>query len=313
MLILKLRKIFFGFLALIAVAVLPGCRLIPLRSPKTDNDTEIRKLLRQSAMLQESGDYVQAEICLTEAVALNAKDAESRRSYAELLWQMSKKQESVDQLSQALTLTGKPDTRILLSLSEKCYDLGHYETAVECAEKAIDCAEGKWIVTEENRSLLSRAWVIRARVRWRNNELQPALDDYYKAISLCPKNQELLSELATLQMTMKRPEQALATWHSVSKLWPLDQEPQHVVFGRGNAYMAMQQYHLACDQFEMANRRWPEDINTYCRLAEAQLACGRAKEALVVAKRAIEIAPQNPTCLAMHEQVRVALGQQRIR
>ena len=305
--------VFVSLVILIAVAVLPGCRLIPLRSPKTDRGTEIRKLLQQGAMLQESEDFEQAEICLADAVALNPKDAESRRSYAELLWQMSKKQESIDQLSQALTLAGKSDTRIMLSLSEKCYELGHFETAVECAEKAIESADAKWAATEENRSLISRAWVIRARVHWRNNELQPALDDYYKAISLCPKKQDLLSELATLQMVMMRPEQALATWHSVSKLWPLDQEPQHVVFGRGDAYMAMRQYHLACDQFAQANRRWPEDVNTYCRLAEAQLACGRAKDAAVVAQRAIEIAPQNPACLAMREQVRVAMANQQVR
>ena len=305
--ILELRNIFVGSLILIAVAVFPGCRLIPLRGPKTDNDTESRKLSQQGVMLLERGDYDQAEICMAEAVAINAKDADIRRSYAELLWQMSKKQESVDQLSQALSLARKPDTRIMLSLAEKCYELGHHETAVECAEKAIYNADVKWISTEENKSLLSRAWVIRARVHWRNNELQPALDDYYKAISLCPKNKELLSELATLQMTMKRPEQALATWHSVGKLY--QEEPQHVVFGRGDAYMAMKQYHLASDQFALANQRWPEDINTYCRLAEAQLACGRVKEAAMIAQRAIEIAPQNPVCLAMHEQVRFALAQ----
>ena len=294
---------------LIALAVFPGCRLIPLRSPKTDKDTESRKLMQQGMMLQERGDYDQAEIHLAGAVALNAKDADIRRSYAELLWQMSKKQESVDQLTQALSLAGKPDTRIMLSLAEKCYELGHYETAVECAEKAIDGADAKWTATEENKSLLSRAWVIRARVHWRKNELQPALDDYYKAISLCPKNKDLLSELATLQMAMNRPEQALATWHSVGKLYQQAPEPQHVVFGRGDAYMAMKQYHLACDQFTLANQRWPEDINSYCRLAEAQLACGRTREAAMIAQRAIEIAPQNPACLAMHKQVQVALAQ----
>jgi tetratricopeptide (TPR) repeat protein len=309
-LVLKFRKFFVGLVILIAVAVVPGCKLIPMRAPKTDIDTESRKLWQQGIMLQERGYYQQAEIDLAEAVGLNAQDAEIRRSYAELLWQMSKKQESVDQLAQALTLAGKPDTRILLSLAEKCYELGHYETALECAEKAIDSADPKWSATEENRTLLSRAWVIRARVHWRNNALQPALNDYHKAISFCPKNQELLSELATLQMVMKKPEQALATWHSVSRLWPPDQEPQHVVFGRGDAYMAMQQYHLACNQFELANRRWPEDLNTYTRLAEAQLASGRTREAMVVAQRALELAPQNAACLAIREQVQMALTQQ---
>ncbi|MCL2623938.1 MAG: tetratricopeptide repeat protein [Planctomycetaceae bacterium] len=260
-------------------------------------------------MLQERSEHQEAENRFAEAVALNAKDAEIRRSYAESLWRIGKKQDSIEQLTEALTLASKPDTRILLSLSEKCYDLGYYATAVDCAEKAIDSADAKWAATEENRLLLSRAWVIRARVHWRNGKLEPALNDYHKAISFCPKDRELLSELAALQSEMGQPERALATWHSAGRLWPPNQEPLQVVFGRGNAYMAMQQYHLACDQFALANQRWPEDITTYCQLAKAQLASGRTREAAVVAQRAVEISPQNPVCLAIHEQVRVALAQ----
>ncbi len=298
---------------LIAVAVLPGCNLIGPRTSKTDAANESRNLWQEGVMLQERGEYAEAENLLAQAVTLNAKDAEIRKSYAESLWRTGKKEEAVAQLSEALTLAGKSDTKILLLLSEKCYDMGHFPTALECAEKAIDSADVKWAAVEENRLLLSRAWVIRARVHWRNNELQPALNDYHKAISLCPKNQELLSELATLQGVMGQPERALATWHSVSRMWPLDKEPPHVVFGRGDAYMAMRQYHLACDQFALANRRWPEDVNTYCRLAEAQLACGRARDAAVVAQRAMEIAPENPVCLAVREHVQVALAGQNLR
>ena len=292
-----------------------GCNLIRPRAQKIDKVGESRDLLREGVLLQEHGDYSQAENRLAEAIALNEKDVEIRRSYAETLWRTGKKQESIEQLSEALTLAGKPDTRILLSLSEKCYDLGYIDEALACAEKAIDSADAQWASPEspENRSLLSWAWVIRARVHWRNKELYAALNDYHKAISLCPKNPDLLSELATLQMEMEKPELALATWHSVSRLGPLDQEPQQVVFGRGEVYMAMRQYHLACDQFELANKRWPEDIRTYCRLAEAQLACGRTKEAATIAQRAMTIAPQNPVCLALHEQVQIALGQQQIR
>jgi tetratricopeptide (TPR) repeat protein len=308
--ILKLRFFVVCVVVLIAVTVLPGCRLIPTRSPKTDLVAESRNLWSEGIMLQERGDHRQAENSLAEAVALNEKDADIRRSYAEVLWLMGKKQDSMEQLSEALTLAGKSDTRILLSLSEKCYDLGEHAAAVDVAEKAIDSADAKWASTEENRLLISRAWVIRARVHWRNNELPPALNDYHKAISLCPKDRELLSELATLQGELGQPERALATWHSVSRLWPIDQEPKHVVFGRGEAYMAMRQYHLACDQFADANQRWPEDINTYCQLAKAQLAGGRPREAAIVAQRAVEIAPENSACLAGREQVRVALAQQ---
>ena len=272
--------------------------------------TESRNLWQEGLRLQEHNEHLEAENRFAEAVALNPQEAEIRRCHAESLWRIGKRQDSIEALSEALNLAGKRDTRILLSLSEKCYDMGHYSTAVECAENAIDSADTKWAATEENRLLLARAWVIRARVHWRNNRLEPALNDYHKAISLCPKDRELLAELATLQSEMGQPERALATWHSVSRLWPPDQEPQQVVFGRGEAYMAMRQYHLACDQYTLANQQWPEDINTYCQLAKAQLACGRPREAAIVAQRAVEIAPDNLLCQTVCEQVRVALAQQ---
>ena len=272
--------------------------------------TESRNLWQQGNMLLGRGEAQHAEQVLAQAVALNEKDTEFRRSYSEALWQTGKKQEAIEQLTEALRLSEKSDTKILLSLAEKCYDMGHHETALECAERAIDSANAKWASTDENRQLISRAWVIRARLHQQCGELESALKDYHKAISLCPKDQSLLSELATLQATMGQPEQALATWHSVSRLWPLDREPSHVVLGRGEAYMAMQQYHLACEQFELANQRWPENIDTHCHLAEAQLASGRIYEAADVAQKAIEIAPNNQTCLAIRDRVQVAMIQQ---
>ena len=300
--------VFFAALS-IAAAFLPGCKIFDPRTKNPDAVTESRNLRQEGILALERGDCSNAEQCLAQAVLLNEKDSEIRRSYSEALWRNGKKQEAIEQLSEAMKLAGKSDTKILLSLSEKSYDLAYYDAAIDFAEKAIDSADAKWASTNENRQLISRAWVIRARVHWRNNELEPALKDYHKAISLCPKDQGLLSELATLQTSMGQPERALATWHSVSRIWPLDQEPQHVVFGRGEAYMAMRQYHLACDQFDLANQRWPEDIKTYCRLAEAQLACGRVQEAAVIARKAVEIEPNNQMCLAVRQQVQIAMTQ----
>jgi tetratricopeptide (TPR) repeat protein len=216
----------------------------------------------------------------------------------------------VAQLTESLALAGNNDVKTLLSLSEKCYELGDYETAADCAEKAINVTKTDWASTEENRMLISRAWVIRARVKWRQNEISAALADYHKAISLDPKNAGLLSELAALQTVTQQPERALATWHSVGRLYPPDQEPPQVVFGCGDAYMAMRQYQLACEQYETANQRWPEDINSYCRLAEAKLACGKFREASSIAQRAAELAPNNRECLAIRNHVESVIAQQ---
>ncbi|MDR1384087.1 MAG: hypothetical protein LBJ67_09615 [Planctomycetaceae bacterium] len=286
-----------------------GCKLF---TPTTKKDTiaESRNLRQEGILLLERGELQNAEKKLSAAVELNKKDTEIKRSWAESLWKLGKKQEAVAQLTESLVLAGNNDVKTLLSLSEKCYELGDYEMAFECAEKAINATKSDWASTEENRMLISRAWVIRARVKWRQNEIQSALADYHKAISLDPKNAGLLSELATLQTANRQPERALATWHSVGRLYPPEQEPPQVVFGCGDAYMAMQQYPLACDQYEIAYRRWPENIDSYCRLAEAKLACGMIREAEFIAQRALELAPNNQECLAVRNHVESVIAQQ---
>ncbi|MDR1493747.1 MAG: hypothetical protein LBT05_13650 [Planctomycetaceae bacterium] len=292
-----------------AAGLFSGCKIF---TPATKKDTiaESRNLRQEGILLLERGEIQNAEKKLSEAVELNKKDAEIKRSWAESLWKLGKKQEAVAQLTESLVLTGNNDVKTLLSLSEKCYELGDYEIAFDCAEKAINATKSDWAAAEENRALISRAWVIRARVKRNQNEIQQAFADYHKAISLDPKNAGLLSELAVLQTANHQPERALATWHSVGRLYPPEQEPPQVVFGCGDAYMAMQQYPLACDQYEIANRRWPENINSYCRLAEAKLACGMIHEAAIIAQRAFELAPNHQECLAVRNHVESVIAQQ---
>jgi len=281
-----------------------GCILPQLNKAKVDA-AKSRKLQQEGATFYEQGDWENAEKKLSEAVKINEKDMEIRGNYAESLWQMGKKQQAIAQLTEAVRVSQGKDVKIMLSLAEKCYDMGDYDTAFDCAEQTI------FLASVENKSIIDQAWVIRARVNWRRGHLQQALNDYHKAISLNAKDPVILSELASLQETLGMPDRALVTWQSVSRLYPPDQEPQQVVFGRGNAYMAMQLYHEANDQFVLANKRWPQNVETYCRLTEAKLACGQIQDAAQVAKLAIEIAPDNQDCLAVQKNVEIALSHQR--
>jgi len=262
------------------------------------------KLQQEGAISYEQGDWENAEKKLSEAVKINEKDLEIRRNYAESLWRMGRKQQAIAQLTEGIQVSRGKDMKIMLSLAEKCYDMGDYDTAFDCAEQTISLANA------ENKSTIDQAWVIRARVNWRRGQLQQALNDYHKAISLNAKDPVILSELASLQEALGMPDRALVTWQSVGRLYPPDQEPQHVVLGRGNAYMAMRLYHEAGDQFTLANKRWPQNVETYFRLTEAKLACGQLQDAARTAKLAVEIAPDNPYCLALQKNVEIALSHQ---
>jgi len=274
-----------------------------LNKPKTDV-AKSHKLQQEGAISYEQGDWENAEKKLSEAVKINEKDLEIRRNYAESLWRMGRKQQAIAQLTEGIQVSRGKDMKIMLSLAEKCYDMGDYDTAFDCAEQTISLANA------ENKSTIDQAWVIRARVNWRRGQLQQALNDYHKAISLNAKDPVILSELASLQEALGMPDRALVTWQSVGRLYPPDQEPQHVVLGRGNAYMAMRLYHEAGDQFTLANKRWPQNVETYFRLTEAKLACGQLQDAARTAKLAVEIAPDNPYCLALQKNVEIALSHQ---
>jgi len=282
--------------------LLLGCSLpSSLRVPMGDL-VKSRDLSQAAASDIEHADWVAAEEKLAKAVKVNDKDSDIKSKYAEVLWRRGKKQEAIEQLLSAVKISPN-DAKLYLLLAEQCYAIDDFDAASDCANNAIRK------VTSENRHIIHKAWFILARVHWQQGELTEALADYHKALSLDPKNPEILMELASLYEAMNKPDRALTAWQGVARLYPPDQEPEQVVLGRGNAYLALSRHQEAMEQFMIAKNRWPHDVQVYCRLAQAKLMIGDMTGAQAFADQAVALSPRDQNCLALKNNIELAQRQ----
>ncbi|MDR1957536.1 MAG: tetratricopeptide repeat protein [Planctomycetaceae bacterium] len=282
--------------------LLTGCRLPGVLHVSRLDIGRSRDLMLEAASAQERNDLETAETKLAKAVKINENDGDIRSKYAEVLWQHGKKQEAVEQLLIAVKKFPN-DARLFLLLSEQCYEIGNIEMSQVYAGEAIKKS------TQENKSMIHRAWTILARIQYRQGHYKNSLASYHKALMFSPQNPELLSELAALYESMNHPDRALVSWQKASHLYQLsqpDSEPEQIFLGQGNAYMAMGRYHEAAEQFLAAQQRWPNDTRIYCRLAQAKLALGEIAEARQLTEQAMALAPQDRQILDLKNRVELA-------
>ena len=234
----------FGLLLLLAV----GCQLHRMNgsfatlSPRLVFDSGEYSRLGIAAMEQDK--LTEAEKQLEHAVKLSKNDINHRRHYAEALWRQGKHQEALQQLEEAIKRGGQNNASLHISLAEKYLAIQEYDTAYRHADEAVRLDSQDY-----------RSWALRGKTKcWqtahqagydKHTMLQQAREDYLRAVSLAPNERELLTELATIQMSLGQPEQALATWLNVQSLYSQKGEPPEVLIGKTETLMALQRFEEA--------------------------------------------------------------------
>jgi tetratricopeptide (TPR) repeat protein len=102
--------------------------------------------------------------------------------------------------------------------------------------------------------------------------LSQAREDYLRAVSLAPNDRELLAELAAVQMGCGRPEQALATWQTVQKLYPQGGEPAEVLLGKTETLAVLQRFDEAETNLAVIRQRGLDNSEAGRRLQEMMTA-----------------------------------------
>jgi len=236
----------FPFCALLVLAV--GCQLNRSFAPISPGQILGSERSRQGIAALERGNLIEAEKRLEEAVRLNKNDINHRRHYAEVLWQLGKRQEALQQLDEAIRRGGQNNASLHISLAEKYLAIRAY-TADAFAKAHHHAHEAVRLDPQDYRS-----WALRGRARRLQASrqaghgeqtlamLHQAREDYLRAVSLSPNNRELLAELATVQMSCGQPEQALATWLTLQNLYPQGGEPDEVLFGKTETLTVLRRF-----------------------------------------------------------------------
>lgn len=251
-----------------SILLLSGCQLgKPLR-PLTPSQLNSGELSRAGNAAMEKGNWTEAEKKLEEAVRLNKKDTELRRHYAEALWMQGKRNESLQQLSEAEKRGGGSEASLHISLAEKYLEIEDFERAYRHADEAVRLAP------REVRGWLQRGTVERILAQRHSDPekraqlLSEARNDFYRALSLSPNHRDVLPQLAAVQILSGRPEQALASWQNLQELFPPNGEPAELLRGKAEAYIALHRLEDAATCLEAARRREPGHPEIEQRLRE---------------------------------------------
>ncbi|MGL4942163.1 MAG: tetratricopeptide repeat protein [Thermoguttaceae bacterium] len=261
----------------VAVSV-TGCRLTnPLR-PLTDSFRQSGEQSRAGHTAIERQDWEAAERYLGNAVRLDKNDPTLRLHYGEALWNQGKRNESLEQLHEAARLSKGRDAVIQASLAEKLLEVGQLDTALKCAETATllapkdfrgwlllgrGCVVKSEVADTQGRQGESQDWLIRAR------------DCYYRATSLASDTRPILPQLAALQMKMRQPEYALASWQTLQDSYDTGTEPAEVLCGKASVLASMNRYREAIEAYTTAFEREPHRTDIANNIAACERQVGR--------------------------------------
>ncbi len=297
-----------------------ACRMRnPLRNPLkplTENMLRSGDLSREGNAAMAQGNWEEAESKLREAVQINQKEGELRIHYAEALWMRGKRGESIAQLLEAAkTPKGFDSVRLMeldASLAEKLIVLGQYETSISWANRCIREAPKDfrgWQLRGRALSHIGEQRAAQGKIEESDGIYLESRNDYFKALSLAPpENRDLLPELAQLQMKMRQPEHALASWQNLRRLYTRGTEPVNVLVGEAETLLMLGRCAEAADRLAIASVHDPANLTLCLRRAEIEIETGRFEQADKTLQHAYRLAPNNPGWGDLHNRLRLALN-----
>ena len=303
-------------LAIFAVLSGGGCLHRLTTRPITPSIIQSREITREASAAMELQQWDEARKKLETALKLNPKDADIRRQYAELLWQMDKKNESLQQLHAAIKIREteeNPDGSLQISLAEKLLQLGDIQAAEQAADRAIDLLpkdHRSWVLHGRTQSAIGYDNQIQGRIELANSFYHRASLDYYRGLALVPngsgQSKEFLAELATVQMRMKQPQQALASWQNLERLYMTEPAPIAIIYGKAETFAALKRWDDAIDSYRVALEREPGNPTHYLRLAHVLANSERFAEANSMLAKVRQLSPTHPEIPAIRQQIEVA-------
>ena len=205
-------------------------------------------------------------------------DVEIKRSIGFALQKANKTAEALPYLLNVVQ-KNPTDTESWTALSEVYLKTGDLVLAEESIQKAI----------EIDPSAVS-AYLQAGKVNWAKGELEKALDQVQLAISLDPENPDNYVFLARLYAEKSNKEKALELLEKASDC---DNATVQTVIEHANLLNELNGSIAARDLIASFSQKYPENPELLMLLAEAEASCGETDKAEAVAKKVLNIQPND--------------------
>lgn len=284
---------------LLALALaLPGCAWMRTSLPDPGDLAAARRHTRDGVDAMQRGQWNQAGACFAQAVQASPHDDALRAQYAAALWHQGDALGAIAQMEAAVHLA-EHDAPARVRLGEMHLAHGDLDAAYRQADLALALDRR-----------LAAAWTLRGDVKRQQGQIQPALDDYHRAVSLPDHAPRVQLSIAELHHQLGRPQRALSTLHALAQQYPPDQVPPDLCYLQGLCYQSLRRYDDAAASFATAARREGPNVDLLYRLAESQFLAGRTADARLSLNEALHLVPGHAPSLAL--QPRLAAAQREL-
>ncbi|TWT99756.1 cellulose synthase subunit BcsC [Botrimarina colliarenosi] len=261
---------------LLALAIsTSGCALT--RRTAADSVDQAKQMWRRGVAALDAGKAGEAESWLRKAAEATPEDGATQHHLAEALWQTGKHEEALRCAEEACRCA-PTNLDAAIRAGQMRLARGDAGQAAAWGEQAIEIDAGS-----------AAAWALRGRAQQRLGKADLALADYQQALRYAPTDPELLSDVAQLYRDRGDHRRCLTTLHQLLDAYPPGQEPAEALAQAGETYLALGRSRDATDTLRLAAQRGPGNADLFCRLAEAQAACGQNELAVADARRALSL------------------------
>ncbi len=280
--------------ATMLVLGLSGCSGFA-RHWQRDQIISARQIALRGMDAVQSENWVEAERLFAQAVEVCPVDESVRSRYAEALWRRQATDEAVEQMREAVRLSGG-DFELIVRLGEMYRSLGQMDRAGEMATQAIEAGH------ETARAFRLRGDTYRQRGMW-----QEALAAYHRALIVQPHFLEVELSVAQTYCLQNRPQRALSTLQALATRYPSGQHPVELAYWEGVALMNLQRYGQAAEKLSVAVAGRAESPDLLYRLAESRLRTGDLSAAQRTLAQARQTHPNHPAAIRLSAEVEQAI------
>ena len=257
-----------------AVSVLIGTGCAALRQPRPEERiVAARGLSLRALNASEGGKWEEAKTLFEEALETCSIDVQTRRRYAEALWEHGDREAALAQMHEAVRLSAHTPA-LLVAYGRMLLETHEVERANRVCRQAVERAPQM----AEALALLGDIYVSQGK-------LEEALEVYHRALRVRPEFPQVRLAVARIDLLRDRPLRCLATLSELQRDLPQGREPDEALWLEGLALKSLGRYHDAVERFAALEERGAGGTELGRELADALWRAGEHDASREVAAR----------------------------
>ena len=258
----------------LAASILVGAGCAALRQPRPEERiVAARGLSLRALSASEGGKWEEAKALFEEALETCSIDVQTRRRYAEALWEHGDRQAALTQMHEAVRLSAHTPA-LLVAYGRMLLETHQVEKAHRVCRQAVERAPQ-----------MAEALALLGDIYLAQGKLEEALEVFHRALRVQPEFPQVRLAIAHIDLLRGRPLRCLATLSELQRHLPQGREPDEALWLEGLALKSLRRYHDAVERFAALEKRGAGGAELGRELADALWRAGEHDAAREVAAR----------------------------